>query len=240
MTSRLDRLVDQRFSRSLSTNERHDLEAHLASSPVATERYRRLHLMERVAALGPERALEEPSPLEIQRIAHDLGLLEPEVAQVSFWTWLTSIRTVGFSLFAAAAFAAALLLIPNAETVTERGGTSWSASAYAVSSAGVERLGDTVSTTQHLKFRVTREGEGALDALSVVILDASGARHVVAVEAPTFETDTASVPGAVALDGFPSGATTVWLVRGAADTIGAELDDADVLGRFEVRLTGGP
>ncbi len=238
-TRRLERLVDQRFSRPLSASERQDLEAHLAASPIASERYRRLHLMERVAALGPERALEEPSPLEVQRIANDLGLLAPD-PEPSFLAWLTSFRTVGITVFAAAAFAAAVLLIPTPELVQERGGTAWSASAYAVSSGGVERLGPTASRDTHLKFRVTRDGDSALTALSVVVKDASGATHVVPLEAPAFEGDTASVPGALALDAFPPGRTTFWLVRGAPDDVDpAALGDA-VIERFEVELDGGP
>lgn len=237
-TRRLDRLVDERFLRPLSAAERRDLEAHLVASPVATERYRRLHLMERVAALGPDRALEEPSPLEIDRIAGDLGLFEPE-PQPSFLAWLTSFKTVGFTVFAAAAFAAAVLLIPQPEIVQERGGTAWSASAYAVSSDGIERLGATASRDEHLKFRITRDGASDLGALSVVVKDAGGATHVLPLEVPAFERDTASVPGALALDAFPAGATTVWLVRGAPDDVDPSALGDRVIGRFEVTLEGG-
>ena len=68
------KLVDARFVRLLDDRERSALETHLAACGFCGERYRRLQLAERVVAVGAERAFEEPSPLEIDRIAADRWL----------------------------------------------------------------------------------------------------------------------------------------------------------------------
>src|SRR5688572_17153957 len=89
------RLVDARFLRVLDTHERTELESHLVACVACSERYRRLQLAERVAAVGPDRAFDEPSPLEIERIARDLDLVERPVDR---FAWLKNLRAAMMGL----------------------------------------------------------------------------------------------------------------------------------------------
>lgn len=231
-SNRHDRLVDARFERDLSPEERASLEAHLVAAPEAAERYRRRHLIERVTALGPERALEEPSPMEIERIAGDLGLLEPTEAR-AWWRRFFALRVLGPAMVAVTAMVVLLVSTPRSE-LQERGASpSWSASAYAVSSTGVRPLGGEVSRSEHLKFRITRAPTDELTALSAVVVDATGRAFVVALEVPPV--GDATIPGAVPLDAAAVGPAVVWLV--AADDVDAEaLPRDEVIARFEVTI----
>ena len=54
------------------------MEEHLTACGGCRERYRKLQLADRVIAFGAEGELDQPSPVEIDRIARDLGLLDAE------------------------------------------------------------------------------------------------------------------------------------------------------------------
>lgn len=241
---RRERLVDERFRRPLSPAERESLEAHLVSSPTATERYRRLHLIERVTALGPERALEEPSPMEIDRIAVDLGLVEVPVQQPSWLTWLLSLRVIGMSTAAVAAAAVALfVLMPPTETINQRGvGPSRvTVSTYAVHTTGIRRASDgaTVSSGHHLKFRVA--AGAALSTFAAILVDESGRAYVAKLEAPAISDEPVAVPGSVALTGIAPGTVKLYLIASedpvSVDEIdGRTVTEAELERRFGDRI----
>lgn len=205
----------------------------LASSAALAERYRRLQLAERVAAHGPEAALETPSPAEIDRIAAGLGLLEPAPRRLWRWTWAAA---PAFALVAAV-----LLLVvwprPTPEVVQVRGGAATGASfaAYAVGAdGGFTPLADArVTAGTRLKLRLSwAEAPVALDAVWVAVVPASGPVRVTRLAAPAGR--LAAVPGVVALRGVPGGPVQVYAIAATA-----RLDEAAVRAAVAGRLPDG-
>lgn len=158
MTRRDQKLVDAAFVGGLSPNERARMHDALAGSIDLQERYRKLQLAERVAALGPERALDEPSHFEIDRVAQRLGLLDaPPPPRRWFASWKIALPVV------VAAAAAGLVLAPQAEqssvsdpgALVARGGEATpSISVYRTSAkSGFELVGASVESDAQLILR---------------------------------------------------------------------------------------
>jgi hypothetical protein len=229
---RRDRLVDERFARSLSEPERAELEAHLASSPTAAERYRRLHLIERVTALGPERALEEPSPMEIDRIAVDLGLVDRPEPPRSWLSWLTTVRMAGFSMAIAATAVLLFVFLPPRETVLTRGAAPVpvTVSTYVVSADGIGVAGtQPLGSGSHLKLRLTRTGElAAVQTVAAVLLDETGHAYVVELGTPKFDAPTVSVPGSFSLTSVTPGRVKMFVVVSSEALVLDAIDGAEI------------
>src|SRR5262245_44459267 len=137
VASREAKLVDARFVRPLSEREKRRMEDHLVACGTCRERYRKLQLADRVAAFGPDDELDRPAPVEVDRIAQDLGLLEPP--RPRRWFSLPIFGTA--STLAAVALAVVLFLRPSDELV-EKGdaNTGITFSAYAIADGGSPRL----------------------------------------------------------------------------------------------------
>jgi hypothetical protein len=210
------RLVDARFSRTLSAGERSELEQHLVACAACSERYRRMQLAERVATVGADRALAEPSPFEVERIAADLGLVSRPVEQASWW----SRRRAAFAGFTAAAAVAASLILfavrtPPPEQVIERGAaaTTLSFAVYVIGDGGAIRVhdqGSPVRADELLKLRASWTGV-APRSVAVAIVDAEGKVDVAALGAPKGAETGATIPGAVALAGRAPGNAIMYL-----------------------------
>jgi len=196
------KLIDARFVRSLSDGERSKMEDHLVACGWCRERYRKLQLADRVTAFGAEAELDVPAPIEVERMARDLGLLAPEKPKrVRF-----DVRIAGMAF--ALALAVMLFLRP-ADDLIERGAgpSAVTFSAYA-GGEGKWRLlepGAQVAASEHLKLRATGEANAGVEVLLVA---ADGKVEHVHLLAPT----SSLVPGAIALEGLPPGALTAYLI----------------------------
>jgi hypothetical protein len=216
------RLVDARFLRALNGNEKTELETHLAACSSCTERYRRLQLAERVASVGPERSFEEPSQLEIERIAGDLQLIESTADHFAWWRNMRG-AFVGFSAAVAIAAAVAIFVVvkPPRETLTERGGTvqpSLSFAVYVINESGAIRAhtpGDPVQSKELLKLRASWDGVDPRH-VAMAIVDAEGKVRVAQLGAPKGVSAGASIPGAVALAASAKGEALMYLVASQA------------------------
>lgn len=212
------RLVDARFLRSLDAGEKNELEVHLASCGSCTERYRRLQLAERVASIGPERAFEEPSPLEIERIAADLQLLETATDR---WSWLFNMKGAFTGLSAAVAIAAAIALFviarPPQETLTERGGVEQRAATFSLFVIGADGAirpyaeDAALKSSELIKLRASWSGVSPTH-VAVAIVDASGAVRIAQLGAPKGAATGATIPGAIALAGSSAGDALAYVI----------------------------
>lgn len=223
------KLVDERFVRLLDGDERGHLEAHLVACAACSERYRRLQLAERVAAVGPERAVDEPGSFEIERIAGDLGLLEsPRRLRIE---WLP----IGGLFLAAATAALAFLLLPVVASQDEgellpRGApvADTTFAVYVVSAAGevrAHRAEEPVRAGEHLKLRVSRAAtEGTWPQLSAIV--AGTEPRVLRLESPRSADPSASVPGAIAAGALPRGRAALYLIAAPELPEDARLIDA--------------
>jgi hypothetical protein len=209
------RLIELRFLRPLNEAERHRLEGHLTTCGACQERYRRLQRAERIAAHGVDGAQELPSPFELERIAADLGLYQPEPPRRRAWAW--PLAWVG-----ALAVAAVLLVFlpPPREFLQDRGAEVAPAN-FAVFTAdragGVVAL-ETQATLQPgspLKLRVAAPTPVALPGMAAVfvgegppvVITLPGLDHV---DAPT------TVGGVVVVPELPNGAVWLYLVAASA------------------------
>jgi hypothetical protein len=210
-----NKLVDARFLRALDGAERGELERHLVACTSCSERYRRLQLAERVASVGPERAFEEPSPFEIERMAMDLGLVDRPERR---WSAFLRSRFLTTALPALAVTAAVSLFVIAPRTLfedrpVERGEVAngpITVAAYVISANGDIRAlaGDPrVHASDYLKLRV-----GFVDAAR------SRAAHAVEVRFDGFDRTfdlpnpgelAVSVPDAIALAKLPVGKSRV-------------------------------
>lgn len=212
------RLVDARFLRGLDAGEKNELELHLASCGPCTERYRRLQLAERVASVGPERAFEEPSPLEIERIARDLQLLE---APADRWAWLRDMRGAVAGLSAAVAIAAAIGVFvavrPPQETLIARGGAEQRAATFSMFVIGADGAirpyaeDGALKASELIKLRASWSGAEPKH-VAVAIVDAAGAVRVAQLGAPKGASTGATIPGAIALAGSSAGDAIAYLL----------------------------
>lgn len=253
------RRLRDNFLGGISEVETAKMQDSLARSPRLAERYRRLQLAERVAAHGPQEALERPSPAEVDRVAARLGLLEPEPAP-SVWR----ARFAPWMFGAALAVSAALALftvMPSAQqdVLRPRGGaaTGASFSAYVVRpGGGFERIepGARLGDQDRLKLRLSWSGAAsALDAVWVVVVDGSGRVEVTRLEPPAGA--LGAVPGVVGLWACASGVAKVYMVAAptpltkarlraavdgepSAEVTASRLDAAGVQ-RFEVVIEPG-
>lgn len=204
------KLVEARFLRALDEGERKRLERHLLGCASCSEKYRRLQLAERVASVGTDRALEEPSFLEIERIAGDLGLFGPPKTARN---WLPFAGLL-------AAVACALLLIvlrpqDPSETFTPRGDPSGlTFAAYVIAADGAIRSHTAVapvSKDDHLKLRVSRPDKGKPWPKMFLVI-ATDTPKVIELVAPEKNEPAASIPGAIPLAGLPSGKVTAYVI----------------------------
>lgn len=225
VSSRTGRLIEARFVRPLNDGERGKLEGHLVSCHACAERYRRLQLAERVAAHGPEEGLFEPSAFEIERIAGDLGLLEPPKRA---WRLSLSAPMIAVTASVAVCLAALVVVLPTADDqLVPRGeiSTELSFAAYAIDDTGAVRpLERTVSARDHLKLRASWADGAArsLAAVRVVMVSESGEVRVEALGRPVGESgdafDVATVPGTIALKGLTAGSWAIYVVGGDVRT----------------------
>jgi hypothetical protein len=214
------KLVDARFLRTLDAKERGALEIHLSACGFCTERYRKLQLAERVAASGAERAFDEPSPFEIDRIAIDLGLIERPRRR---WAELLRSRifTAGIPALAVATLIALVVVSPRAlfeERPIERGESGGAVAAYVVSSGGAIRALDgdrRVRPSDYLKLRIQVADERASRSLAAIEVSCDGVRERIAM--PMSGERTISVPGAIALAALSRGSAVMHVVGKAAD-----------------------
>ncbi len=211
MTARDQKLVDAAFVGGLSANERDRMHDALAGSIELQERYRKLQLAERVASLGPERALDEPSPFEIDRVAQRLGLLDaPAPRRRWFGSWKMALPMV------VAAAAAALVLAPRSDessasdpgALVARGGEATpSISVYRTSSkSGFELVGDSVTRDAQLILR-SSAGETTTQWRAVWQF-ADGNTEILKLPAPAKN----GLLGPPLLP--PAGAVKLWLIAG--------------------------
>jgi hypothetical protein len=218
------KLVDARFVRPLSERERADLESHLVGCASCVERYRRLQLADRAAAhVGDD--LRAISPVEVERIAGDLGLFGPAKKEARLWfpAW-------ALAFAAAAAVLIAISPLAPREELIERGGAELSRptfAAYVIGGDGkvrAHRSGEVLHQSEHLKLRVSRP-DLSRPLLPLFIYVAGATPAVVPLEAPRADEVTASVPGAFPLSSLPKGRTILYLVaaraidRGAVDPL---------------------
>ena len=205
---RAAKLIDARFLRPLSPRERSKMEDHLGACAVCRERYRKLQLADRVAAFGEEE-LDRPAPIEIDRIAQDLGLFEAPRVRTP-WFALPLVGTA-----AALALVAVLFVKPSDELIERGAGPAgMTFSAYAISSEGPRLLedGGRVGASEHLKLRASW-GESARDIDGVDVLLVGGEKLVhVRLAAPDRTSEVASVPGAISLSGFSKGRLTAYVI----------------------------
>lgn len=232
------------------------MEGHLTACGSCRERYRKMQLAERVAAVGPEGDLDAPAPFEVERIAQDLGLTDPPRRPLS----LLGLRTFGAAASVALAVAvAAIFLRPPDDGLVARGGapTGISFSAYAVSQVRQVRPlagGDQVFPADYLKLRATWAGDvGAIHGVEVVLVDAAGRVEHAHLEAPP-PAASASVPGAVSFAGMAPGALTTYVIaapdfelervrrlvtaRAPPDEVAAALDEGAVVEQLELVVGG--
>lgn len=228
-TARRDeRLLDACFTRPLSPREHERLDALLLSSPELLQRYRRLQLAERVAAHGPEGALETPSFAETDRIAARLGLLQPAPASARWRAWLRRPPWI-FQLTLAVGLALlAFTLVPRdvPEHIQMRGqaGAQVSFAAYRLSPQGqFHQLepGDAVHSKDRLKLRMSwaEAPTEVSGALWVAMIDAQGQVRTEALQTPSGQ--IAAVPGVVGLWGLAPGSASVYVVSAPGLQAGA-------------------
>jgi hypothetical protein len=224
------KLVDARFVRPLAERERARLESHLASCGSCSERYRRLQLADRVASIGPQRALDEPSPFEIERIARDLGLVE---APRPWWQGLLGSRAVLAGVPAAVAAAALVLVFVFPQSLVEQrdrgqliergtGPKPVSFAAYVVGRDSRIRLhanDAAVYTSEYLKLRVAAAGvaKDALRSVQVVIVGERGGVSVLKMSVPDDRSPLRTVSGAVVLNALPPGHAVVYAIGAKED-----------------------
>lgn len=233
------RLVDARFMRALDGNERNELETHLASCGWCSERYRRMQLAERVASVGPERAFEEPSALEIERIAQDLQLVDRTVGRFAWWREARG-AMIGFGAALAVAAAAAMFFFVQPSNPTPReappvmrgaGEVRASFSLFAINAQGAVRPyqpGTSISAAEVVKLRASWSG-AELNHVAVAIVDASGNVRVAQLGAPKGSNESATIPGAVSLAGSATGEATTYII--ASETPLADDALRDAVGR---------
>jgi hypothetical protein len=202
VAKREGKLIDARFVRPLSDGERSKLEGHLVACGWCRERYRKLQLADRVTAFGAAAELDVPAPIEVERMARDLGLLDPEKPKRAWF----DLRIAGAVV--AVAFAVVLFVRPSDDLV-ERGAAPAAVtfSAYA-GGEGAWRLlepGAQVAASEHLKLRASGEANGGVE---VLLVGADGRVEHVHLLAPV----SSLVPGAIALEGLPTGKLTAYLI----------------------------
>lgn len=209
------RLIELRFLRRLSEAERRRLEGHLLGCGPCQERYRRLQRAERIAAHGVEGAAESPSPFELERIAADLGLDQPEPPRRLGWPW-------PFVWAGALAVAAALLLFlrPPPELLQDRGGVvaPLSFAVFTADPGGAVVALETQARLQPgapLKLRVSAPAPVAAPALAAVFVGAA-APVVVALPGLSQVSAPTTVGGLLTIPEVPSGEVWLYLVAAAA------------------------
>ncbi len=224
VAKREGKLIDARFLRPLDPRERSSMEEHLVACESCRERYRRLQLADRVIAFGPDADLDRPAPLEVERIALDLGLLD-RPRRRPFWLGLPFFGAVGS--VAAMALVAALFLRPS-EVLLERGeapvGITFSA--YAIADDAGPRLlerGAQVALGEHLKLRASFGARALpqIDGIEVLLVPARGEVQHVHLSAPERGAASASVPGAIALQGLAPGPLTAYVVAAERFELGS-------------------
>jgi hypothetical protein len=211
------RFVDARFLRPLADRERVELETHLSSCAWCGERYRKLQLAERVASVGVDRALEEPSALEIERIAQDLHLVESTGQSLGWWRALRG-SIAGYSAVIAVAAAVAIFFAirPPKEVLLERGGAAVgvSFSAFVIAADGAIRAHEpavAVSNTDHLKLRVSWSAAAPRIVYAVVALS-DGTVELAELGEPSGAPTGATVPGAISMAKVPAEGAELWVV----------------------------
>lgn len=205
------RLVDARFLRPLEDRERTELETHLSSCAWCGERYRKLQLAERIASVGMERAVEEPSALEIERIAQDLHLVESTVSQPS-WLRILQSKLAGYSALVAVAAAVVLFLVlrPPQEILLERGGSTPGVtfSAFVINADGSIRPHDPampVKAGDNIKLRASWTKDQPAFVYAAIYLS-DGTVQLAKLEAPQGPSTGATIPGAITLSKLFAGA----------------------------------
>lgn len=209
------RLIELRFLRPLSETERRRLEGHLLGCGACQERYRRLQRAERIAAHGVEGAAELPSPFELERIAADLGLDQPEPPRRRGWAW-------PFAWVGALAVAGALLLFlpPPPELLQDRGGVvaPLSFAVFTADPGGAVVALETQASLQPgapLKLRVAAPSSVDSPGLAAVFVGV-GAPVVVALPGLSQVNGPTTVGGVVTIPEVPSGEVWLYLVAAAA------------------------
>lgn len=213
------RLVELGFTRSLAPDERLVLEDHLKSCGECLERYRRVQLAHRILAIGPERALDEPAPLELERIAEHLGLVAParptlfeslartaSSARLGLATLSSSARALALvvAFVAGTASAVVLLSLPagDRELVARGGARAVSVALYAVSPSGevtpIAPSGTRVVAGDHLKLRLSAPREApTLGAVCVAVVPRGAPPRVSCLPPPVLVDGASTVPGSV-------------------------------------------
>ncbi len=197
-------LLDLAFTTGLDPKQQERLQEALVGSAELCERYRRLQLAERVAAHGPEVALEAPSEFEIDRMARGLGLMAPAPRVFRLRRWVRSwFVPAGLALSAAVALFALNVPAPEPHLQARGSAEGLSLSAYVVSAQGqITELssGARLEATDRLKLRLSWQGEAQpLSAVWVGIVDHEGRVTMSELTAP--EAQLATVPGFVDLPG---------------------------------------
>lgn len=216
LTPRETKRLERSFSGPLSPRQRARLEADLAASAPLAERYRRLQLMERVAAHGPHDALETPSFLETERVAERLGLLEPAPRPRS-WRAALPPWVFGAALVASVGLALLVVLPPPPQDVLQtrgEGGAQVSFAAYRLSADGAftpVQAGAELVPSDRLKLRLSwASAPGHLEAVWVALVAADGRVKTTRLSAP--EGAIAAVPGVVDLWGLPPGPAELYVI----------------------------
>jgi hypothetical protein len=217
-------LIDARFIRTLNDRERVRLETHLSACAFCGERYRRMQLAERVASVGPDRALDEPSALEIDRVAQDIGLFDPPRRSIlAARPWL-----LGVPAAAAALGLTLLVAVPRSSTQIEEAPVARGASAKQVSFAAyvvdagskIRALGGgRARQGEYLKLRVSVNGAAreALSDIQVSIVSDSGATSVTKLSVPHDASPIRNVNGAISLAAVPSGHAIVYTIGASGE-----------------------
>lgn len=212
-SKRASKLVDAAFEGGFSSKQGAKLQEVLASSGDAAQRYRRLQLAERVAAHGPEAALETPSEFEIDRIARNLGLLAPEPRPSRWRAWISPWVLTG-GLVLSSAVVLFTLSVPPPEIQARGGHDALSFSTYAITTQGaisVVSPGASLTPQDRLKVRLSWQGEVLpLSGVWVGVVDQSGRVRVTSLAAP--DTQVATVPGLVDLGWVAPGDVRVYVV----------------------------